>query len=730
VVNKKTKNEMKTKNKMKALWQKLIYAGVDTSTPSFHVISLISTNIALFLLFFISSLWFFLSQLVPGLGSLTIVHLIVAALTLAHIIAMHHWNSRFIRFSTALLMVGYFSLINLSLGFYTAVEFYAAPILFLVLIMLPAEGDKLAAPYRLFLFSVLITTFIAMSVIEPVVAVTPDMQFIGYRLTILIVLVCCWFLSAVYGLQVRQLIGSLNREKSTTYKALLESEGRYRRAARLTNMGHWIWDEIEDKCIYCSEELAEIFGVSVDEYLKRGSTWEGDLEWIHPDDLVHYESVVFGACDDNKGYEIQCRIIRGDGQVRHLHEVADAVLDSEGKILQTVGVLRDVTESSLAEEALRRAQKMDAVGQLTGGIAHDFNNIIGIILGNVELLELQMKSEMEGSERLGTIRKSAERAAVLTRRLLSFSQIQPVETSVTNINRLLRGIEGLIERSLTPEVSVEYYLERGLRSTEVNHGDFEDSLINLVLNSRDAMPGGGKLRLETHNCSFDEEYCNEHPEFFPGDYVELIVSDSGTGIPEKDMEHLLEPFFTTKEAGKGTGLGLAMVYGFVNRSAGHLDVESEEGSGTTVRLYFPALEGQNQIAGAESETEHLLPRGTETLLIVDDEPEILELAKTKLQKLGYDVHSANSGAEGLLYLEQHANIDLLFSDVIMPGGLDGYALAEKALSKFPRLKVLLTSGYSGRAYGGKYQSRFAANLMDKPYSETELANRVRSALDA
>ena len=395
-----------------------------------------------------------------------------------------------------------------------------------------------------------------------------------------------------------------------------------------------------------------------------------------------------------------------------------------------VGTLRDITDYKRVEEALRRAQRMDAVGQMAGGIAHDFNNILGIVLGNLSLLKRQLSENELASNRIEVIEKSAQRAANLTSQLLDFSRQQPSDSSIVDINQMISEMDHLIERSVTPEIEVEQRFEKEVWPIEIDAGDFHDALLNLILNARDGMPGGGRLTLETDNSVLDEGYCQQNPNVNPGEYVQLSVSDSGVGIPRELHEHIFEPFFTTKTQGKGTGLGLAMVFGFVKRSRGHIKVYSEPDIGTTFKLYIPRYTGEKRDTKEVVEYQMDPPRGTESILVVDDEKELLDLAEEYLLELGYRVKTANDGVEAMSYLTDDESIELLFSDVVMPNGMNGYELAEKAVALRPQLKVLLTSGYTEKATALNGQARFNANLLSKPYTQHGLATRVRLILES
>jgi len=396
------------------------------------------------------------------------------------------------------------------------------------------------------------------------------------------------------------------------------------------------------------------------------------------------------------------------------------------KVAGAVITFFDITEKKQAEESLRRAQKMEAVGQLTGGIAHDFNNIMGIILGNVNLLKRQTKTE-EDRSLLDIIESSAQRAVDLTKQLLSFSRKKTTEARITNINNVIKEMTSLITGSLTPEIEIQFFLSEQDQLALIDPGDLGDAILNLVINARDAMPQGGQLIIETSHCKLDELYCEQGLGLKPGEYIQLVISDTGTGISAEQKERIFEPFFTTKHQGKGSGLGLAMTFGFAKRSGGTIKVYSELGLGTTFRLYLPFAEGEEE-ASSPTLDHTILPRGSENVLIVEDEPELLKLAKHYLGDLGYKVSYAENGVKALELLKKQPEIDLLFSDVVMPGGLNGYQLAEMALALKPTIKILLTSGYTGRAIRNTEQATFETKLISKPYTIEELSTQIRALL--
>jgi signal transduction histidine kinase len=396
-----------------------------------------------------------------------------------------------------------------------------------------------------------------------------------------------------------------------------------------------------------------------------------------------------------------------------------------------ISIQSDITERKQAEQALRRSQKMEAIGQLTGGIAHDFNNILHIILGNLELLDVQLPNDKKIQQRVQEIHKSTQRAADLTGQLLSFSRHQAENETIASINQLIEEMENLIAHSITPQVDIEYDLAEDLWPTAISPGDFNDCFLNLVINARDAMSGSGLLNIETMNTRLDIHYCEKNPEIKPGDYVQLSISDSGEGMTAEQLEHIFEPFYTTKEQGKGTGLGLSMVFGFIQRSKGHIKVDSKQGDGTTFRLYLPRANETIQAANTPGEQPaEKLPAGNETILLVDDEESLRKLVEEILAGLGYRVLTAANGQQALAILAKEPEIDLLLSDVIMPGGLNGYELAERATTDHPGLKVLLASGHTKMSTSNKKHNRFSTTLLAKPYSQAELAQKVREAITA
>ena len=502
------------------------------------------------------------------------------------------------------------------------------------------------------------------------------------------------------------------------------AEANLSRAQKMAHIGSWELDLIKNN-LHWSAEVYRIFEINPDGF---SATYEAFIDAIHPDDRDMVNKAYTKSLKTRQPYELEHRLLMKDGRIKMVKEQCDTYFDEQGKPLRSVGVVHDVTQNKRTEEALRRSQKMDAVGQLTGGIAHDFNNIMGIILGNVELLELMDIADENILNRINPIKKSAERAAKLTKQLLSFSKRKADQLIVTNINQLLAGMNSLIDHSITPEIEVAYEFAEDLWLTKIDPGDFQDAVLNIIINARDAMNSSGHLVIESLNSHLDEKYCALNPDVIKGDYVQVSISDNGKGMTLKQQQHVFEPFYTTKE--EGTGLGLAMVFGFIERSKGSIKVFSETGTGTTFRIYLPRAYEKVEIkTGLDKKEHNILPGGEETLLIVDDEEGLREFARETLQALGYNVFVCSDGKQALQLLEQNSSIDLLFSDVVMPGGINGYELAELTEKKYPELRILLTSGYTQNAEVRNNQARFATNLLSKPYTRRELASRLREILD-
>jgi len=429
-------------------------------------------------------------------------------------------------------------------------------------------------------------------------------------------------------------------------------------------------------------------------------------------------------------YEAEGYRVRKDGSTFFANVVINAIRDGSGNLLGYSKVTRDITEKRQTEEQLRQAQKMEAVGHLTGGVAHDFNNLLTVIMGNLEHLERILPPGQPSQRIVAAALRGASRAAILTHRLLAFSRRQPLIPEVLSVNKLVAGMSDLMRRTLGEPVVVETVLAGGLWPTLADSNQLENALINLAINARDAMPDGGKLTIETANIYLDEAYARVHGELEPGQYVGIFITDTGIGMDAETVSQAFEPFFTTKEIGQGTGLGLSQVYGFIKQSGGHVNLYSEIGEGTTVKLYLPRHRGKEDASDETVEGESV-PRGhSELVLVVEDDPDVRDYSVEVVSDLGYSVLSAVDGASALRLLDSRRDIRLLFTDVGLAGGMNGRQLVEQALRRRPRLKVLFTTGYAQNAIVHQGRLDPGVEVVFKPFTYADLAAKIRQAIDS
>jgi signal transduction histidine kinase/CheY-like chemotaxis protein len=384
-------------------------------------------------------------------------------------------------------------------------------------------------------------------------------------------------------------------------------------------------------------------------------------------------------------------------------------------------------EIEATESQVRQAQKMEAIGQLTGGVAHDFNNILTVITGTIEILGEAVKDRPHLAQITNMMGAAAARGADLTQHLLAFARRQPLQPRSVDVNALVIDAARLLRPTLGEQIEIESMLAHDSAPALIDPSQLSTAILNLALNARDAMPDGGKLTLETKNVVLDENYAAMNSEVNPGKYVLIAVSDSGMGIPASLLDKVFEPFFTTKDIGRGSGLGLSMVYGFVKQSNGHIRIYSEEGHGTTVKLYLPQAAGVADALPAEADISEI-ERGDESILIVEDDALVREYVVAQISRLGYDTLAASNGAEALAIINGPERIDLLFTDVIMPGSMNGRQLAIEAQKRRPKLKVLFTSGYTENAIVHHGRLDAGVLLLPKPYISYDLARLIRTAL--
>ena len=473
--------------------------------------------------------------------------------------------------------------------------------------------------------------------------------------------------------------------------------------------------------IRVSPSAAVILGYRPDEMVGHSAA-----AFLYPDDLDSTRSEMRLARRGRQMRNFQCRYVHRDGRIVPL--TWTGVWSEPDQQHFFIG--RDMTEHVNLERQLRQAQKMEAIGQLTGGIAHDFNNILTVIIGMAELLSADVANDAELLPMVRAIDDAAARGAQLTQRMLSFARKQPLQARVIDLNEIVVRMTTMLQRTLGEDIAVKTALTADPWPAFADASQLEDVLLNLAVNARDAMPNGGQLLIETTNTHLDDHYALQNVEVAPGDYATVIVTDSGTGMSANVMEHAFEPFFTTKDVGRGTGLGLSMVYGFVKQSHGHVKIYSELGHGTSIRLYLPKAGGLATApthAAADAIAAH---HGSgETILVVEDDAGARTVAVTILKSLGYCVLEAEDGKTALAALDDAHAIDLLFTDLIMPNGMSGFDLLRKAREQRPGLRALFTSGYSKQFIEGRGEFDSSVPLVSKPYRKQRLADAVRGALD-
>jgi PAS domain S-box-containing protein len=547
--------------------------------------------------------------------------------------------------------------------------------------------------------------------------------------------------------------------------ALQDNQELLELAQEAGNLGLLEW-LVQAGTVRLSPKFLALYGLA--SFDGRYQTW---LKCVFREDVPRLTDLMDNAFAERARHsQAEFRIVRGsDGGLRWMEARNVIFYDAEGRAVRVVGVNVDVTERKRAlaqlraftetleervhertreleaenearkkaEEALRQSQKMEAVGQLTGGVAHDFNNLLTIMQGGLDMIARQIAA-MDGSPAVARIARGKDlavegvrRAAKLTSRLLAFARQQPLDPKTVDPNKLVAATCELLRRTLGEAVSLETVLAGGVWRTQVDANQLENALVNLAVNARDAMPGGGKVTIETANCHLDEAYVGDVTEpVTPGQYVMIAVADTGLGMDAETLERAFEPFFTTKGVGKGTGLGLSQVYGFVRQSAGHVRIYSERGEGTTVKIYLPRHVGpEEQAAEASRPSDPIHAIGAESILLVEDDEALRAYGVELLNDLGYNVLAAANAAGALEIIDRGHKIDLLFTDVVMPGGTNGRELADEALRRRPGLKVLFTTGYTRNAIVHQGRLDPGLQMIGKPFTYQELGMRIRAILD-
>ncbi len=645
-------------------------------------------------------------------------------------------------------------------------------------------------------------------------------------------------------------------EEVLAQQALAHSERRLAEAAHMAKLGYVTWDEERDRPIHASEEYIRTLGLgSVEEFLERiKSRKQLHQDFIHPEDIDRCNAEIMSAVAATRNTELEHRIVRPDGEVRHVRAIGERVADAQGRtirshvsiqditdlrraeaalrenearfraifentsdiiavispdgtmlmqspsvtellgylpeervgesatkyvhaedldkvadaverlmkkpnelvslrlrlrhkdrswrIFDTLGrnaievpgigglvfTSRDVTAQVELEEHLRQAQKMEAVGQLTGGVAHDFNNILGIVLGNLEIAKDRLAPGSGLSRYLESAIQATQRGATLTQRLLAFSRKQPLRPESVHVDRLTRSMSDMLRRSLGETIEIEIAGDAGLWPCRVDPGQLENVLLNLAINARDAMPEGGRLTIESTNMHLGDDYTAAQEELEPGQYVRVAVTDTGVGMSADVIERVFDPFFTTKEVGRGSGLGLSMVYGFAKQSGGHVSIDSEEGRGTTIELYLPRHYGNEGATEEEETTELTSAARGEVVLVVEDDADLRRLIVAILRSFGFSVLEAATAAAALDVFDKAPSIDLVLSDVVLPGGLSGRQLAEELKRRNPKLPVLFTSGYAESAIHNQGHLDPGVLLLQKPFRKADVGRAVHKAL--
>jgi PAS domain S-box-containing protein len=507
-------------------------------------------------------------------------------------------------------------------------------------------------------------------------------------------------------------------------ESLATSERRFRSMIETAPLGIALMDTVDGYFLTVNPMFETIVGWSTAELMEK--TWQ---EITHPEDLgADWELAQQFIAGHIPGYQFEKRYLRSDGKPVWVNMTISrfSVPGSAGE--QHLCMIEDITERRALESQVHFAQRMDAIGQLTGGVAHDFNNLLTIVIGSSEALIEQLDNPQQ-QKLAELILQAAEHGGELTRQLLAFARRQPLAPQPFDINELLASMAPLIKRTLGANLQFSIETTEKRLAAFADPSQTEAALLNLCLNARDAMPDGGRLNIATAMISLPDDQFRRQNDIPPGNYVEIKVSDTGTGIPPELRDRIFEPFFTTKGPGRGTGLGLSMVYGFIQQSHGWLDLSSEPGEGTVFTLYLPVADADADMIELPGDPAGAVEGGSENVLIVEDNDLVREHARNQFESLGYHVTVASNGAEALDILEHQQDIDLLFTDIVMPGGINGRALGQQALERWPSLRVLYTSGYSEDALSEDGRLLDDVTLLSKPYSKRELSEKARKVLD-
>ena len=483
--------------------------------------------------------------------------------------------------------------------------------------------------------------------------------------------------------------------------------------------------DVNGRRLYNSPSYERILGYTPEDLQTTSA-----FEQIHPDDRALVEEAARDARERGVGRSIQYRMRHKDGSWRILESGANVVLGPDGQMEKLVVVNRDVTARKQLEEQFRQAQKMEAVGRLSGGVAHDFNNLLGVIIGYAEFLQEGLQAEGPMRNSVDEILKAGKRAASLTRQLLAFSRQQVLDPKVIDLNSAVADMEKLLRRLIGEDIELKTSLASRLGRIRADQGQLEQVIMNLAVNARDAMPQGGKLIITTDDFVMDDSFVRHYAyPVQPGQYVRLTVTDTGIGMDAETKARAFEPFFTTKEKGKGTGLGLATVYGVVKQSGGYIDIETAPGAGTSFKIYLPKVDAEIDGQAAPSSGVRRPANGSETILLVEDEESLRTLTRATLELDGYKVLEAKDGLDALAVSRRHDGaIELLLTDVVMPG-MGGRPLAQELSRLRPETRVVYMSGYTGQTVGSQGPIDPGSDFLSKPFTREVLTRKIREALD-
>lgn len=514
-------------------------------------------------------------------------------------------------------------------------------------------------------------------------------------------------------------------ERKRAEETLRESEEKFLQLADNITDVFWITSPDREKIFYASHAYEAVWGRPVTGLYAHPEQW---LEAILPSDRERVQAVFGDLKDKESNVSVEYQITRPDGARRWIHDRGFQVRDSAGKVVRFTGIATDVTEHKQLEAQLFQSQKMETVGKLAGGVAHEFNSILTAIIGQSELLASDLPSGSPLAKNAGEITHAANRAATLTRQLLAYGRKQLLRPTHLNLNEVIGGMEGMFRHLMGSDVDVRIICAPDLQLVKVDAGQIEQVIINIAINARDAMPQGGKLTLETSNVVFSDTSVGKLSEIKPGDYVMLAVTDTGVGMDPDVKARAFEPFFSTKDVGKGTGLGLATCYGIIKQSGGHISVYSEPGRGTTFKIYLPQVPNENMPLLPPVPPD--LPRGKETVLLVEDDPALREMATELLRRLGYEVTAAANGGHALNLVEQRGKkpLNLLFTDVVMPE-LDGKDLSDRIRALHPEARILFTTAYTENAIIHQKALDSGVAILQKPFTPSTMAHKIREVLD-